>query len=132
MAYPSLPIQFKYPALNWQFLEELSLALAQSVSWSGSISSSVYGSDMLKSPLLLRTYTSNFNIGSMCGCLGKLGSVSADIITPIIYRSTNSLSWAFWIAAYMNMVAFLIVIVLNLIDQINDKRRKKLRLIRKN
>jgi nitrate/nitrite transporter NarK len=67
----------------------------------------------------------------MCGCLGKLGSVAADIISPIIFRATGSLAWTFWISVFLNILAFGVVIILNIIDNINEKRRIKLRFVRK-
>jgi len=69
---------------------------------------------------------------SMGGCLGKVGSVAADIVTPLVYRSTDALPWCFWVAVFLNLIAFVIVFVLNIIDAINDERRRKLRYFRKN
>lgn len=67
----------------------------------------------------------------MCGCLGKLGSIAADIVTPIVYRTTASLSWPFWISTFINALALIIVIFLNIIDRTNEDRRKQIRLYRK-
>lgn len=67
----------------------------------------------------------------LLGCFGKLGSVFADILTPISYRSTDSVVWSFRISVIINIVALLIVVVLNHIDRENDRRRKELKYLRK-
>ena len=67
----------------------------------------------------------------ICYCIGKLGSVATDVLTPIILKKTNSLSWGFWMSAFISIFSFIFVIILNVIDKVNDERRKKLRLLRK-
>jgi nitrate/nitrite transporter NarK len=68
---------------------------------------------------------------AISGCFGKLGSVTTDIVTPLVFRGTESISWTFWIAVFVNVGAFLFILVLNLIDKVNEKRRKEIRYIRK-
>ena len=58
--------------------------------------------------------------------------MAADVLTPLIYSTSHqSLSASFWMAAIINAVAFIFVIILNVIDSVNDARRKKLRYQRK-
>jgi len=63
--------------------------------------------------------------------VGKLGSTTTDIVTPILYRSTDAISLAFWIGVIFNSSAFVFIIILNLIDSINDRRRKELRYLKR-
>ena len=67
----------------------------------------------------------------LLGCFGKLGSVFADIVTPISYRGSGSVQLSFWISVIINCVSLLIVLILNSIDKANDKRRKELKYLRK-
>ena len=67
----------------------------------------------------------------MIGCFGKIGSVASDIVAPIIYRSTNSIEYSFWNCVIINALALIIVLILNVIDNANDRRRKELRYLRK-
>lgn len=63
-------------------------------------------------------YYSEISFASaLLGCFGKLGSVFADIFTPISYRDTGSIVWPFRIAVLINIGAILIVICLNKIDE---------------
>ena len=71
------------------------------------------------------------DIARICYCVGRLGSVCADIISPVVFSKTGSLSWAFWVGTLINVVSFLFVCCLNIIDKMNDQRRKKLRYLRK-
>eukprot|EP00347_Sterkiella_histriomuscorum_P010927 403374398 len=77
-------------------------------------------------------YYSEISFASaLLGCFGKLGSVFADIFTPISYRSTESIVWSFRISALINLAALIIVLILNHIDRKNDRRRKDLKYLRK-
>lgn len=67
----------------------------------------------------------------MIGCFGKIGSVASDIVSPIIFRSTNSIQYSFWISVILNALALIVVLILNAIDNANDRRRKELRYLRK-
>jgi hypothetical protein len=92
----------------------------------------VYGSITVSLPSLQRMINLlTLSLYSVSGCIGKLGSVTADIVTPMTFRATGSISWTFWIAAMINVGALFIVVILNLIDSANDLRRKKLRYLRK-
>lgn len=77
--------------------------------------------------LLRNSYKLSYIFIRISGCFGKLGSVTTDIVTPLIYRGTESMSWAFWLAVFLNIIAFVFIVVLNLIDKVNDKRRKEIR-----
>jgi hypothetical protein len=57
---------------------------------------------------------------------GKLGSITANILTPMIYQMKGKMYFAFWIGVLINCIALLSVLGLNIIDSINDKRRKML------
>ena len=68
---------------------------------------------------------------ALCGCVGKLGSATTDIVTPIVYRGTGTISWPFWLAAFMNCGAFIFIVILNWIDKANEDNRRQLRYAKK-
>jgi nitrate/nitrite transporter NarK len=53
---------------------------------------------------------------ALSGCLGKMGSVTADIVTPMVFRSSGSITKTFWIAALINITSLVIVLILNFVD----------------
>jgi hypothetical protein len=78
----------------------------------------LFGFIMERSPLLMRNILFII-IYSANGISGKIGSITADILSPLTFRLTESMSITFWIAVVINMIAFFFVLLLNCIDKSN-------------
>ena len=60
----------------------------------------------------------------------KMGRLTADIFTPVVYRKTSSLSESLWISVYVFAMTFIIAIFINKLELYQENTRKQFKYIR--